>query len=295
MSIANLVDSLYFEQPVSELYHYTSLSGLMSMVASGCLYATDMRFFSDAAELRHTSDILRVYISQRAEEKGSNVDLLRQFREWVAERIAGGHMQFVVSFTTNGNLLSQWRSYCPHGKGVSVGFHPGAIIRAAAAQSYRVGKCVYDHEAQKRLALSIIFEIEKLADIRGENKDPSKRHPSQSFHGIFEEAEADLLRIAALLKHGAFREEDEWRVVSPVITNYVQNPIRYREGRSMLIPYLDFSVRVDTTSALPLEHVYLGPTPNADNSMSSLSRYLSKYGANPKQGLTYCQIPYREH
>ena len=63
----------------------------------------------------------------------------------------------------------------------------------------------------------------------------------------------------------------------------------------MLIPYLDFSVRVDTTSALPLEHVYLGPTPNADNSMSSLSRYLSKYGANPKQGLTYCQIPYREH
>ena len=72
MSIANLVDSLYREQPVRELYHYTSLSGLMSMVASGCLYATDMRFFSDAAELRHTSDILRVYISQRAEEKGSN-------------------------------------------------------------------------------------------------------------------------------------------------------------------------------------------------------------------------------
>lgn len=295
MSIAQLTESLYAEQPAEVLYHYTSLGALMKIVEAGCLHATDIGFFSDAAEMRHAADILRIYISQRIEAQSPKSKLLSQFREWVSERIAGGHMQFVVSFTANGNLLSQWRSYCPHGRGVSIGIRPEIICRAATAQSFRVGKCIYDNGAQRQIVETIISEVEKLAESRGENTDPSKRHPSQSFHDVFEEVEGYLLCIAALLKHGKFDEEREWRVVSPIITNYVKNPIKYREGRSMLIPLIEFSLRGDGSAQLPLEHVYLGPTPSIGNSMTSLSRYLSKYGANPKQGVTYCQIPYREH
>lgn len=295
MPLAQLRENLYAEQPTEVLYHYTSLGALMKIVASGCLRATDIGFFSDAAEMKHAADILRIYISQRIEAQSPRSKLLFQFREWVSERIAGGHMQFVVSFTANGNLLSQWRSYCSHGKGVSIGIRPDAICRAAAAQSFRVGKCVYDNGTQRDIAGTIISEVEKLAESRGENTDPSKRHPSQSFHDVFEELEDDLIRIAALLKHGKFSEEQEWRVVSPIISNYVKHPIKYREGRYMLIPFMEFSLCAEGSAQLPLEHVYLGPTPAIGNSMTSLSRYLSKYGANPTRGVTYCQIPYREH
>jgi DUF2971 family protein len=295
MSIAQLADELYVEQPAEVLYHYTSLGALAEIVASGCLYATDIRFFSDAAEMKHAADILGIYIAQRIEAHATNSRLFSQFRQWVLERLTGGHMQFVVSFTENGNLLSQWRSYCPHGKGVSIGFAPELLTRAATAQGFHVGKCIYDNEAQRSLMESILTDIESLAETRGENTDPSKRHPSQSFHDVFEEVENDLLRIAALLKHGAFSEEEEWRAVSPITRNYVHAPIKYREGRTMLIPYIEFSLRGDVSSRLPLDHVYLGPTPSANNSMTSLSRFLSKYGANPMHGVTYCQIPYREH
>jgi hypothetical protein len=245
--------------------------------------------------MKHAAEILRIYISQRIEAQSTKTKLLTQFREWVSERIAGGHMQFVVSFTANGNLLSQWRSYCTHGRGVSIGIRPEVICGAAVTQGFRVGKCIYDNNTQKEIVETIIIEVENLAERRGENTDPSKRHPSQSFHDVFEELEEELLRIAALLKHGKFNEEQEWRTVSPIISNYVKTPIKYREGRSMLIPYIEFSLRADGTDQIPLEHVYLGPTPSINNSMTSLSRYLSRYGANPARGVTYCQIPYREH
>ena len=295
MSITQLAEDLYAAQPTEVLYHYTSLDALTKIVSSGCLYATDIGFFNDASEMKHAADILRAHIAQRIEDQAPNSRLLIQLREWVSERLTGGHMQFVVSFTTDGNLLSQWRSYCQHGKGVSIGFLPDVISQAANVQSFRVGKCIYDNNVQRSLVGNILSEIEKLAEIRGENTDPTKRHPSQSYHGVFEEVEEDILRIAALLKHGKFNEEQEWRVVSPITSNYVQAPIKYREGKSMLIPFMEFSLRAGTTQQLPLEHVFLGPTPSANNSMTSLSQFLSKYGANPKKGLEYCQIPYREH
>ena len=114
------------------------------------------------------------------------------------------------------------------------------------------------------------------------------------FNDVFEEIEGDLLRVAALLKHPGFSEEDEWRAVSPITSNYVEAPICHREGRSMLLPYIRFALPKAEGGALAIEHAFLGPTPNAGQPMTSLSRYLSKYRANPTKGLTYCQIPYRD-
>lgn len=292
--LAKEIFEMYAERPTRPLYHYTSLSGLMSIVESKSLYATDIRFFNDAAEMAHTANLLRVEIARRMEQQGAQTTLLEQFREWVSDRLKNGHMQFVTSFTANGNILSQWRGYTPKGQGVSIGFRPEVLRKCADEQSFSMGRCRYDPKEQQEIAKSILSAIEALAEQRGENLDQSKRHPSNSFHDVFEEIEGDLLKIAALLKHPAFEEEDEWRVVSPIKSNYVETPIRYRVGRSMLMPYMLFSLPQTEDRTLSIEHVFLGPTPNVNQSMSSLFRYLSKYGANPKRGLKYCQIPYRD-
>lgn len=140
MSIAQFAEELYAEQPKEVLYHYTSLGALTKIVASGCLYATDIGFFSDAAEMKHAANVLRMHIAKRIEAQTSHSRLLSQLGDWISERLTGGHMQFVVSFTANGNLLSQWRSYYPHGRGVSIGFRPEVISQAAAAQGFRIGR-----------------------------------------------------------------------------------------------------------------------------------------------------------
>lgn len=62
----------------------------------------------------------------------------------------------------------------------------------------------------------------------------------------------------------------------------------------MLVPYLEFFLLPDRDKQLEIQHIYLGPTPNINLSMTSLSRYLLKSGVSPNEGVTYCQIPYRQ-
>lgn len=286
---------LFSERPTRILYHYTSLSSLRGIVNSKSLYATDIRFFNDAAEMAHTAHLVRDEIGLRLRQTTSRyVNLLNQFSEWVSNRLTSGHAQFVASFTAQGNILSQWRGYCPTGLGVSIGFNHITLRERSEEQCFGLGRCRYNLAEQRKIVENIVDAVEDLADLRGENRDSSKRHPSNSYYDVFEEIEESLLKVAALLKHPAFHEEEEWRVVSPIHSDYVKTPISYREGRSMLLPYVPFSLPENNNGALALEHIFLGPTPNVNLSMTSLSNYLSKNDASPKQGVYYCQIPFRD-
>jgi hypothetical protein len=291
--IRNITDELYSNTPQTTLYHYTSLAGAKGMIDSGFLHATEIRYFTDAAEMRHTVDKLTPETWFREGFGASNTELLRQLREWLSHRLTNGHMLYVGCFTANGNLLSQWRSYCPTARGVSLGFNPRQLMTCISHQGWRLGKCIYGEAEQGQLAERLLDEIEQLAKANGENTDPSKRHPKNSFYDIFDSIETDLLLIAALLKHPAFHEEEEWRIVSPIVTNFVEANIDYREGPSMLVPFMNFQLPEIPDRHVDLEHVYLGPTPNQSISMNSLSNFLSKKGASPRKGLEYCGIPYR--
>ena len=151
MAIKNIAETLYAASPDKTLYHYTSLTGLLGIIKSQSFWASDIRYFNDAAEMKHTADLLRSEISRRLEQGKGNSKLLSQFREWIQHRITDGHMIFVTSLTANGNLLSQWRGYCPLGKGVSVGFKPDIISRCANKQTSLIGKCIYNITDQNNI------------------------------------------------------------------------------------------------------------------------------------------------
>jgi hypothetical protein len=132
-----------------------------------------------------------------------------------------------------------------------------------------------------------------LAEVRGEGTSKSHWGTGQSYYGVFEEVEHDLLRVAALLKDRAFEEEQEWRAVSRVVENYESAPILYREGVSMLIPYMNLLLRIAPEIPVALEQVSIGPTPHPEESTRSVAHFLSRNGATPRRGTGYCGIPYR--
>ena len=112
---------------------------------------------------------------------------------------------------------------------------------------------------------------------------------------MVKDTSGDLLRVSSLLKRPAFAEEDEWRVVSPLLdSNPVAPSIEYREGTSMLIPSLGFELPQSDDRQVELEHVCLGPTHHVELSMMSLNSFLAEAGAAPRQGTTYCDIPLRD-
>lgn len=292
--IKNITQKLYSDIPQEILYHYTSFKGLLGIVDSGVLWASDVRYMNDSAEMKHTADLIRAEIVSRIAGGHDNQKLLNQFMDWVSYRITNGHMLFGASFRSNGNLLSQWRSYSSLGKGVSLGFNPDHILQCAKSQSFQVGKCIYEPEDQLKLIKQIVDAVEILAEEDGENNDLSNKQPSQSYYDVLEKVESDLLRIAVILKHPSFQEEEEWRIVSPVITDYLTSPVLFREGTSMLVPYFEFNLKLCQNDSVALEHIFLGPTPNINLSMNSLTLYLTKKGIRPKAGINYCQIPYRQ-
>lgn len=230
--IQDITSQLYADAPQERLYHYTSFNGLLGIVESRALWATDIRYMNDSAELKHTGDLIRTEVTRRIGAGHARPDLLNQFLDWVTHRITNGHMLFAASFRANGNLLSQWRGYSRLGKGVSLGFDPGYILGCAREQSFQIGRCIYSCEQQARLINQVVDAVETLAAEHEPGEGTGEGSGSDSvYHTVFEKIESDLLRIAAILKHPSFREEEEWRVVSPVITNYVGGPGEISRGR----------------------------------------------------------------
>lgn len=291
MLISTITESLYAQQPTDTLYHYTSLNGVLGIVGSRVLWASDIRYMNDSAELRHTADLVKDEVEMRLGQGHDHPRLLNSFIEWVRHRITNGHILFGASFRSNGNLLSQWRGYSSVGKGASLGFNAEHVRQCAQEQEFRLGQCVYDRQEQRRLIAQVVDAVDTLAVQTGSIAEDGE--PAQYF-GVFEHLETDLLRIAAILKHPSFEEEQEWRLVSPVISNYREANVYFREGRTMLVPYMKFSLVHDSNPAIAMDHIYLGPTPNISLSMNSMKMCLLKHGISPERGIDYCQIPYRQ-
>jgi hypothetical protein len=292
--IENITKSLFATTPEDTLYHYTSFTGLLGIVKSRMLRASDIRYMNDSAELRHSLDLLQTIVTERINEGTDNPRLLNQLLEWLSHRIVSGSMLFGGSFRANGNLLSQWRGYSMHGKGVSLGFDPAHIRSCAERQRFQVGKCLYEAGQQRALIAQIVDAVEIAVRQTEENEKPDLRPRDKEYYGIFERVEGDLLRIASLLKHPSFEEEQEWRIVSPLITDFSDASVHFREGTSMLVPFYEFQLTDGDERCLKLDHVYLGPTSNIELSMNSLELYLAKQHASPQHGISYCQIPYRQ-
>ena len=288
----DLISQRLFAVPPREtLYHYTTLSGLLGIVDSAELRCSDIRYMNDSTELRHTLDLLGEQVTQRIVAGVDKPALLTTFLDWLTYRVVSGPMLFCASFRGNGNLLSQWRGYSVHGKGVSLGFAPEHILDCARGQQFEVGRCVYASSQQEKMIDEIIDAVEAL-DAGGDQIDETTSQNRQWVRR-FQAIEGDLLRIAAVLKHPAFEEEQEWRIVSPMIGDAASGKVQFREGNSMLIPWFPLDLR-DQQGRLAIEHAFLGPTSNIDLSMNSLALYLQSRGALPRRDITYCDIPYRK-
>ena len=109
------------------------------------------------------------------------------------------------------------------------------------------------------------------------------------YTGFLEEFRGEVLRALCILKDPAFSEEREWRLISPYYDNYVLAPICYREGASMLSPF----IKLKLLKERPLfSEVLLGPSEHQNLSMQALVQFLSKRSLT--SGVVNSGVPYRE-
>lgn len=293
MRVDDFADSLYQEAAPPRLYHYTSLSGLLGILETGSIRASEVRYLNDSAEVATAFNLLAQDVGKRRKaiaELGA-AEILKQFSDWIDIRSSRGPMIFVTAFTQNGNLLSQWRGYSPATQGVSFGMASAQLVHVCTRSQFSLGRCRYEPAEQSAAIRGLVDNVIEYAGRSG----PSDRaHPSQSFHPAFARCEESILRVAALIKDHRFQEEAEWRIVSRTVSDYVTTKIMYRTGTSMLIPYLLVSL-VNADGVIPIDDVIVGPTPHPEAATESMQRCVAQH-LQRKHGpwtTQYCKIPYR--
>ncbi len=238
------------------LFHYTSQDGLLGICSSRSIFATKVQYLNDEAEFRYGLDLARDAIG----DLGGPEDLAQ-----VVDAIHHANI-FVSSLTEEADLLSQWRAYGTPGHRFSLGLRSAVLRQVAEIDGWTLQKCIYLPADQKQAVNDVVNRAVELA---------KRKRP---YAGRFRE---ELIGMASRLKDPSFIEENEWRLVSPLIREG-EGRIRYRSGGFTLIAYVEFSLvawapKVSDRS-VAISEVIVGPTPHPDLSLRAVAAMLRAHG-----------------
>ncbi|MDL2124884.1 MAG: DUF2971 domain-containing protein [Deltaproteobacteria bacterium] len=283
------------------LFHYTSVEGFLGIVSSKTIWATNILYLNDASEFNYSKELLRNELFE-IRKKGFNINgnietsIEPRFFEIVEENIdklipSQNFSFFVCSFSEEKDLLSQWRGYCSEGIGFSLGFSKKLLIQCAEQSKFALKPCLYDEEAQ---AQSIRDLIKKTSDrFRTEIKNSSQIGKAWDTMGqiLAVDFMLEFIALAPTFKHHKFCEEKEWRIVASLQMNNVNELIKFRSGRSMIIPYIEIYLPTKDRN-LTMDEIVVGPTTDDLLSMASVEMILRGKEIEYNE-LSYSTIPYR--
>src|SRR5882724_7911854 len=99
------------------LYHYTSIAGVNGIVREKFVWSSSAHFMNDALEHAYGVQLIQELLKERfRQDIGGETDFeltqMLNLLETIAQ--AMGQIEIgVFSLTAHGDLLSQWRGYCP--------------------------------------------------------------------------------------------------------------------------------------------------------------------------------------
>jgi len=276
------------------LYHYTSLNGVLGILGSRSLWASHVSYLNDASEFFHGISFAKDIAASLFMED----DYLAAFG-WAArhalESISPTDL-YVTSFSEKGDLLSQWRGYCPAGAGICLGFDFGHLKDFCQDRGYRLEKCIYTHNKQflqvKSLVIKSLERFPKLHLSRAEfdllspkeQVEAELAYRYQTSEGGANQPEADAAvgqlcaeigELAPLFKNEGFHEEAEWRILAKGSSE----EIKFRSGPTYLVPYIELDI-LSSGAHSALKEVIIGPNPNQERCAESVEKLLSACGLN---------------
>jgi hypothetical protein len=261
--------------PGKELYHYTSLPGLLGIIESRSLWLTHTLYLNDEEEMAHGDHVAAEAVA--AALAGSATDAkksayLNQLNALLGRPTNEG--VYICCFCQRDNLLSQWRGYGANGAGVSLQFDSAGFAQWTGADCphglMRFWKVFYKVETQRRIVdTAIAYSWNPYID-----------------PVLCAQRAADAIQFfIPTFKNPGFEEEAEWRLI------FTPNPIcpiqpRFRVRGAMLVPYYPLGDLAQPPAPapaavppqLPIGHVTVGPGAAKALNVESVRMLLSSYG-----------------
>jgi hypothetical protein len=280
-------EHLQIEIPPS-LYHYTDQGGLLGIISNGELWATNVNYMNDATESYTAIRIAERWLSKTEYNLDNYIDLeIAPERVSIRQRTAISMSKSLRNIAETGNvcvacfcvdddLLSQWRGYAANSFGYSVGFKSAGLMIFGNKEGFRLGKCIYDIQSQLRIIRQICDHYLDESIIE-----------SHAIEDIIQKFVHSVRECGAFFKSPGFSEEKEWRLVCP---EFPMNRVRFRRGKSFIIPYGSCGIGKMTNSCI--NGIRIGPCPHVELAKAAVSKLLHKNGIC--QRVEHSSIPFRD-
>ncbi|MCC6489308.1 MAG: DUF2971 domain-containing protein [Candidatus Hydrogenedentes bacterium] len=257
------------------LYHYTTPDGLIGIVESNTLWATNALYLNDSRELAEGMGMGREHLRAmlRAVEDPARIERIEWLLNQVHDFGEAGRTKpvFVCSLTTQHDQLSQWRAYCMGG-GFAIGFPLDQLRACTESQRFDLHECNYVRAEQEALVSEIVDAVVRpwVYTSQLPVMDDDRRFKVSMTFAL------ELLRIAPRLKDDSFLEEREWRIISQPDRPYEAENRLFRSRNGLVIPYTTVSLP-DSTDFWGKVHIVVGPSPHPSESKSSVYELVRRY------------------
>jgi Protein of unknown function (DUF2971) len=286
------------ETPMPSIFHYTNSAGLLGILQSRCLFATDYRYLNDLSEgtmIRdHICAIFEAEIGEIApklvesglldkllyEHHGAGVH--RQQAEGTYKAIVRALDKtspiFVLSFcrhteanTEQHGLLSQWRAYA--GSGFAIEFDDLKLDRLLKAEYLAYGYPIMKSGDVRYRGYEEMLDPDVYRGVAGElirtGFEPTRRGDVTEITGR-KELDDVMFKFAAtafFLKHHGFAEEQEYRIIGGSVrkdkirkgAKVKEKEILFRQRDGLIVPYIELFKK--SKHPLPIKSIIVGPHP----------------------------------
>jgi hypothetical protein len=262
------------------LYHYASIGAIENILKTKVVWATHVAFMSDSQEFRYTLEVMQSVI----EERQSNAPEVENYLRFLSAVVANAEANFMEKgffafcLSANGDLLSQWRSYCPPEGGYSIGFRKSDLESIFRPQDFHIMPCAYDKRFQKKFVAALLQSYEDRFRESGE--------------ASMLDIAVDLDRLPLTVKHPGFLEEQEWRAFSDP---NVCEEWRYHILKGRAVPHWDLRLALPD-NLIPIAKIIVGPCREQELALVGIRRMLLTFGyakENVDKIVEPSTIPYR--
>ena len=215
------------------LFHFTDPRGLVGILSSGRLWASNADFLNDSSEPAHALGVLKAALDEVVGGLRPGSAAERAFNgcwDWAMNlyRAEGPHV-YVFCMSEHDDLLSQWRSHGAQGAGYALGFSGRRLSELLQRPAQGLLRIVYDEREQRREAESVFKQIVGTIEKPERKGGPINRTTVGQTEAPLLERQlrnyvlSEIVRLRAKFKAPAFQEEGEWRIVQFVHPR-VENP-----------------------------------------------------------------------
>lgn len=289
-----LVQQYFSQSPPRALFHYTSADALFNIVSSQTMWSTHVQYLNDSQEFHHGMQMIKDRLIAKVSKTNPASEMSMLFDALSDKLSSMQAAAYIISFSAVPDSLSQWRGYCPSG-GYSLVFDGRRLAELCEGPHHNFVKCCYHRDEQEMLINDFVEELWSDYQAFRQNVLPSWMLTGRYFdsprHFVDTTASFWARLIACALKHPAFAEEEEWRlVISEPSAPFV------RPRGSLLIPHSKFQIgnpdSHENSHADAIRGVIIGPHTSPQLAALGIETFANSIGRRNFH-FTNSMAPYR--